>query len=1453
MFPSPLHKSSFNLSPPWLLPIFLIIFSALLCCANISHDASGNHLDRDALLSFYHNISSSYSSPLNWSVSIDCCFWEGVVCDKNGRVIRLLLPSRGLAGEISGSITGLSHLQQLNFAHNRLSGPLPDGLFRLLDRLETIDLSNNGLSGQLHPSDQLPRTIKKVDLADNNFEGIIQSSLLQSSLNLISLNVSKNNFTGSLPSNICNFSSSIKVLDFSVNDFNSSVPYGFGKCSRLKVLRAGFNRLTGSLPSDIYRATTLQEFSFPSNELSGTLEEGIVNLTNLKILVLYNNQLRGMIPRDIGRLSKLEQLLLLLNRLNGTLPSSLMNCTRLLTLNLRSNLLGSELSSFDFSKFSHLRTVDVGSNLFNGSFPGTLTSCRALTAIRLSSNQLTGEIPLEMQSLKSLSFLSISVNNLSNIARTMKILSSCKNLRTLILSDNFFNESLPYDESLVGSDGFENLQVLALGVCHFSGQIPIWLLKLGKLEYLDLSNNDLTGPIPSWIGNLSNLFYLSLAQNLFSGSLPIEITRIERLVTSDDKSANQLDQSYLDFPILLQPDTFSGLQYNRLSNLYPTINLRENKFQGTIPVEIGQLKFLHALDLSNNYFSGDIPDTIAELSNLEKLDLSFNSFSGKIQVSLKNLHFLSSFSVANNNLLGLIPSGGQFDTFPATSFEGNSGLCGPVLQRSCPDRQSTTTSEPPTRSTSPEEGITTFWLVFWISFGASFIVAFVTYALSCYANTSHDASGNHLDRDALLSFYHNFSSSYSSPLNWSVSIDCCFWEGVVCDKNGRVIRLLLPSRGLAGEISGSITGLSHLQQLNFAHNRLSGPLPDGLFRLLDRLETIDLSNNSLSGQLHPSDQLPRTIKKVDLADNNFEGIIQSSLLQSSLNLISLNVSKNNFRGSLPSNICNFSSSIKVLDFSVNDFNSSVPYGFGKCSRLKVLRAGFNRLTGSLPSDIYRATTLQEFSFPSNELSGTLEEGIVNLTNLKILVLYNNHLRGMIPRDIGRLSKLEQLLLLLNRLNGTLPSSLMNCTRLLTLNLRSNLLGSELSSFDFSKFSHLRTVDLGRNLFNGSFPGTLTSCRALTAIRLSSNQLTGEIPLEMQSLKSLSFLSISVNNLSNIARTMKILSSCKNLRILILSDNFFNESLPYDESLVGSDGFENLQVLALGVCHFSGQIPIWLLKLGKLEYLDLSNNDLTGPIPSWIGNLSNLFYLSLAQNLFSGSLPIEITRIERLVTSDDKSANQLDQSYLDFPILLQPDTFSGLQYNRLSNLYPTINLRENKFQGTIPVEIGQLKFLHALDLSNNYFSGDIPDTIAELSNLEKLDLSFNSFSGKIPVSLKNLHFLSSFSVANNNLLGLIPSGGQFDTFPATSFEGNSGLCGPVLQRSCPDRQSTTTSEPPTRSTSPEEGITTFWLVFWISFGASFIVAFVTYDKGYNNILRSRNLKDRRYDRDLKKRD
>nr|TKR90000.1 hypothetical protein D5086_0000237970 [Populus alba] len=71
----------------------------------------------------------------------------------------------------------------------------------------------------------------------------------------------------------------------------------------------------------------------------------------------------------------------------------------------------------------------------------------------------------------------------------------------------------------------------------------------------------------------------------------------------------------------------------------------------------------------------------------------------------------------------------------------------------------------------------------------------------------------------------------------------------------------------------------------------------------------------------------------------------------------------------------------------------------------------------------------------------------------------------------------------------------------------------------------------------------------------------------------------------------------------------------------------------------------------------------------------------------------------------------------------------------------------------------------------------------LTYLESLDLSSNLFTGRIPVQLADLTFLTVLNLSHNQLEGPIPSGKHFNTFNASSFEGNLGLCGFPMPKEC----------------------------------------------------------------------
>lgn len=632
--------------------------------------------------------------------------------------------------------------------------------------------------------------------------------------------------------------------------------------------------------------------------------------------------------------------------------------------------------------------------------------------------------------------------------------------------------------------------------------------------------------------------------------------------------------------------------------------------------------------------------------------------------------------------------------------------------------------------------------------------------------------------NSLLNFRSNLTSSSNNTLlrSWVTGDDCCQWEGISCDGNGLVTVLSLPIKGLEGRISNSLADLTHLTQLNLSHNRLTGGLPTEII-LLPSLVTLDVSFNQLSGKLSTPPSGNYSLQVLNLSSNFLTGPFPS-LSSLAKFLTVLNISNNFFFGSFPSSICSLSHTLRSMDLSHNQFEGDIPPGLGSCLFLTEFHAGVNSLTGPIPKDLFNMASLQVLSLPFNQLSGILDGTLITkLLNLTILDLSTNSLSGELPASISRMPFLEQLILHDNQLIGALPPELAKCTKLKILNLRFNSFNGSLAAINFSSLSNLNMLDLGNNNFTGDIPASLYSLKSLKALRLARNSLKGEIPPAMLGLQALSYLSLSSDGLRNITATFQILKDSKKLTAIILAENFYKETIPTDNEW--EDGyFLHLQVLTLAGCQLTGQVPRWLSNLSKLLALDLSDNQLTGPVPAWLGSLPNLFYLDLSGNLLSGEIPPEITGLHALKM--DQFEYHVDPGFLDFPVFTSPEKGAGLQYSQLTELPRAIFLQNNTLNGTILPQIGQLKNLHVLDFSHNYISGIIPVELCNLTNLEKLDLSTNNLSGMIPSLLNSLHFLASFNVAYNNLEGPIPSGVQFDSFPISSYEGNSKLCGKPLQ-------------------------------------------------------------------------
>ena len=206
-------------------------------------------------------------------------------------------------------------------------------------------------------------------------------------------------------------------------------------------------------------------------------------------------------------------------------------------------------------------------------------------------------------------------------------------------------------------------------------------------------------------------------------------------------------------------------------------------------------------------------------------------------------------------------------------------------------------------------------------------------------------------------------------------------------------------------------------------------------------------------------------------------------------------------------------------------------------------------------------------------------------------------------------------------------------------------------------------------------------------------------------------------------------------------NWLSNTSPLDQWYgVTTDDAGRVDSLELADNQLMGPIPEALGNLNSLQYLSLYGNDLMGSIPETLGQLNNLQSLWLSGNQLTGSIPETLGQLNNL-QSLWLSGNQLTGSI--------PETLG--QLNSLREL----NLAINQLTGEIPQALGQLNSLKRLSLADNQLTGTIPETLGQLNSLKRLSLADNQLTGEIPQALGQLNSLRELNLADNQLTGEIP--------------------------------------------------------------------------------------------------
>ncbi|GLU12826.1 hypothetical protein SLE2022_294840 [Rubroshorea leprosula] len=769
------------------------------------------------------------------------------------------------------------------------------------------------------------------------------------------------------------------------------------------------------------------------------------------------------------------------------------------------------------------------------------------------------------------------------------------------------------------------------------------------------------------------------------------------------------------------------------------LNLACNDFKHSqIPREIGQFASLKHLDLSNSEFSGQVPEEISHLSKLVSLDLSravCHESSLKFQLKLdpvafkglvKNLSEVRKLSLSGVNMSSVDPR---------YILNLSSSLTDLILLK-CD-----------IRGNFPNN-----------------IFQFPNLKMLLLGES----------RQQLTISLPRFN--LSSPLNELALLDMlCL--GKLPDSIGdlKSLKHLHLACNLQGSIPASIGNLSQLNSLYLSGNNISGSIPSSLTNLT-QLSGLYLAMNQLSGPIPFHASGFSKLSSLDLDNNLLNGTIPSWIyITPSLQLLCLN--NNQLQG------------------QINQFQQK---------SLKSIFLGNNKLQGPIPNSIFNLVNLISLDLSSNNLCGTLELDVLSkLQNLVNLDLSNNNLSLKTNPNV----------------NYTLPN--LNHLALSSCNL------SEFPNF-LKKSSKLKFLDLSKNRIECDIPKWIwviffrevllvSHIMANTTFgydnwpteffSVSNNFLTGEISSELCKVNSLEILDLSHNNLSG--RIPNCLSKMSGLSVLNLEGNSFHGNLP---SMFPKEcGLQNFN---LHGNQMEGLLPRSLVNCSMLEVLDIGNNNIKDTFPYWMESLPKLQVLVLRSNKFHGSRHTtkanpSFPKLRILDLSDNNFVGPLPVYYIEnLKAMVDPHednnssqymenkNFSSYQYSlmltmkghiieleKVLTILTSIDLSKNKFVGEIPEIIGKLSSLKGLNLSHNSLGGHMPQSLGSLTNLEWLDLSSNELVGEIPQKLVSLTFLSDLNLSNNQLVGLIPQGNQFNTFENSSYEGNLGLCGFPLTKTC----------------------------------------------------------------------
>ncbi|KAK6236114.1 hypothetical protein SCA6_011451 [Theobroma cacao] len=1300
---------------------------------------------------FFHNIKGLHNwAEGNESIS-DCCEWERVECNPTtGRVTRLFLnltttlTSSDLAYDEYYSDGGYDiYIFEYGGSTERDYWYLDTSLFLPFEELKSLHLSGNSIAGCVHNGgfERLSLKLDKLetlDLSNNNLNDSILSSLSGLS-SLKSLYLANNQFTESNSINGINILSKLKnleTLDLRGNILGNDVLSHLNGFTSLKSLRLQECGLQGTVPMlEISHLMNLKELYLGRNQIESFesfREKRQLGFIKLEVLGLSENFFNNSIFSFLGVLSNLKSLYITSNQLKGPIDIKELNAlSNLEKLYMGYNEVNDFVSSQDNEielRLINLQVLDLSWNLFNNGIFSSLGRLLNLKSIYFGGYDLKG-------------FINITeLDAFSNLENMYIYCSFDRPTYDGVISTGC---SLPLQSLSL----FSSLKTLYLVGFSFNGRITteIWQ-NLTSLEDLTVEYSSLPSNFIQDIGTLTSLKNLEVYGCEVNGNLsmhgPLHLKNLESLRIYLTPPENNFLQTIGAMPSLKSLSLWNcGLNGTLATQVWQNLTSLEqlmvefSSFPSNFSQVIGTLTSLKWLVVSGWEVNGNLSmHAWQNLTSLEELTMEYLSLSSIQDIgamtSLKNLHVFDcemngNLSMnARQNWTSLEELTMEYSSLPSNFIQDIGAMTSLkyLFLRYCEVNGNLSMNV--WQNLTSLEDLT----VGYSSLPSNFIQDIGTLTSlkkldidSCEVNgnLSMHVWQNLTSLEDLTVGYSSLPSNFIQDIGTRTSLKNLEVYG--CEVNGNLSMhgplylknlesLRIDSTPLESNFLQTIGAVPSLKSLSLSNCGLNGTLRTQGLCELTHLRELYISHNNLNGNLPECFSNLTSLERLDLSFNQFFGNI--SVLESLTSLESLELSNNYFR--IPSSLGPFFNLSKLKYISADNnsiYAETEMHPLAPKFQLHEISLSCCGEGGSFPQFLYHQRDLRYVDLSNIKLIGEFPNWLLeNNTKLETVVLANNSLLGHFQLPFLSHLHLSHLDISINSFCGNISIDI----------------GAKLPSLTF--------LNMSKNYFGGSIPASIGDMNFLQYLDLSNNKLDGGLPEHLaMGCSSLSALILSNNSLQG--QIFSANFSLTNLRELQVDENHFSGSIPDCLS-----NCSDLSILDVSNNQLFDEIPRWMENLSSLSILDLSNNTIFGGIPKWMGNMSSLETIVMANDHLEGPIPMEFCQLNLNLKFLDLSVNNISGSL--------PSCFNPL---RISH----VHLSKNKLQGPLANAFRNSSNLVTLDLSNNHLSGNIPNWIGKLSQLSYLLLNNNHFEGRIPLQLCKLSNLSLIDLSHNNLFGIIP--------------------------------------------------------------------------------------------------